>query len=233
MMHHGFSRSGVRWQSQGYVDSLSQRFRLILLDARGHGQSDKPHDPADYTLDHRVADVLAVMDVEGIEMAHHWGYSMGGQVCYHLAVSHAERVRSVVIGGMHPFERDPAPLNQRIAQLQEQGVAGFTELFESEFGQSTDAERARLDDNDPLALAAATAAIRDEPELTDGHLSTVTLPALIYCGDEDHQFLEGARWAADTMNADFVEIPGSDHMTAQDPERVLPIVMAFYENLGG
>ena len=231
VLHHGFSRSGDRWRSQGYVDQLSSDFRLTLIDARGHGASDKPHDPASYGLTGRVADVLAVMDAEGIERAHHWGYSMGGQACFQLAVSHADRVRSVIIGGMHPFEREPEPLNRRIEKLQEQGVAGFGDLFESEFGRSANAERATLDENDPLALAAATAAIRDDPGLTDGYLSTVTLPALIYCGDEDQQFLEGARWAADTMNATFVEIPGCDHMTAQNPDLVLPIVLPLLRSV--
>jgi pimeloyl-ACP methyl ester carboxylesterase len=227
VLHHGFSRSGNRWKMQGYVDQLTSQFRLILIDARGHGASDKPHDSADYSLTHRVADVLAVMDAEGIDAAHHWGYSMGGTTCYALAMEHAERIKSLVIGGMHPYERDPEPLNRRIEKLQSDGVDGFTGLFEGEFGASSTDERAQFDANDPLALAAATAAIRDEEGFTDGHLSTSILPALVYCGELDLQFLDGAEWAADTMNATFVQIPDCDHMAAQNPDLVLPIVLPF------
>ena len=62
VLQHGFSESVVDWYEAGYVDALRSDYRLILIDARGHGASDKPHDPGAYELERRVADVVAVLD---------------------------------------------------------------------------------------------------------------------------------------------------------------------------
>jgi len=50
VLQHGYTLSLKRWYALGYVDALRARYRLILVDARGHGESDKPHDPAAYGL---------------------------------------------------------------------------------------------------------------------------------------------------------------------------------------
>jgi pimeloyl-ACP methyl ester carboxylesterase len=48
VLHHGSFASGADWGDLGYVDALKREHLLILMDARGHGASDKPHDPAAY-----------------------------------------------------------------------------------------------------------------------------------------------------------------------------------------
>ena len=57
------------WQQAGYVEPLKNDYRLIMLDARGHGDSDKPHDPEAYKLALLVADVVAVLDDLNISKA--------------------------------------------------------------------------------------------------------------------------------------------------------------------
>jgi len=86
-LQHGFSESFEDWYEYGYVDALKNNFRLILVDARGHGGSDKPHDPAAYALEYRVSDVVVVLDALRIEKAHYWGYSMGGWIGFGMANS--------------------------------------------------------------------------------------------------------------------------------------------------
>jgi pimeloyl-ACP methyl ester carboxylesterase len=54
VLQHGFTESTVDWYESGYVKALRTDYRLILVDARGHGASDKPHDPDAYVLDRRV-----------------------------------------------------------------------------------------------------------------------------------------------------------------------------------
>ena len=78
VLQHGFTESLVDWYECGYVESLRPDYRLILIDARGHGASDKPHDPDAYVLNRRVADVVAVLDALDIRKALFWGYSMAG-----------------------------------------------------------------------------------------------------------------------------------------------------------
>jgi pimeloyl-ACP methyl ester carboxylesterase len=72
---HGHPMWGDRWIDRGYVDGLQDRFRLIVPDLLGHGDSDKPHDPVAYGNPNIAADVLAILDAEGVDAAHLWGYS--------------------------------------------------------------------------------------------------------------------------------------------------------------
>jgi pimeloyl-ACP methyl ester carboxylesterase len=96
---HGFALSAeVNWGLTGLLDSLPQEYRMLALDQRGHGRSDKPHEPEDYGLEF-VEDVVRLLDALEIEKAHIVGYSMGGSLALRLAADHPDRVRSVVIGG--------------------------------------------------------------------------------------------------------------------------------------
>jgi pimeloyl-ACP methyl ester carboxylesterase len=79
VLQHGYSDSVESWYELGYVAALQPTYQLILIDARGHGASDKPHDPAAYEMQHNVADILAVLDTCKVPTVHFFGYSMGGQ----------------------------------------------------------------------------------------------------------------------------------------------------------
>ena len=73
VMQHGVTNSLETWYAYGFVEGLKKDYRLILVDARGHGRSGKPHDPEEYDLKLRVSDILAVMDDLGVEVAHYLG----------------------------------------------------------------------------------------------------------------------------------------------------------------
>jgi pimeloyl-ACP methyl ester carboxylesterase len=76
--------------------------KVILTDARGHGRSDKPHEPAAYDLRLRAMDVATVLDHLGLPTANYFGYSMGGWIGFGLAKYAPERARSLILGGAHP-----------------------------------------------------------------------------------------------------------------------------------
>lgn len=57
VLQHGITQTLDAWRRAGYVDALKSRYRLILVDARGHGASDKPHDPTAYRLASRAGDI--------------------------------------------------------------------------------------------------------------------------------------------------------------------------------
>ncbi|WP_060905184.1 alpha/beta fold hydrolase [Streptomyces scabiei] len=59
---HGFFGDRTTWRSAGYVDALADSHRLVLIDARGHGGSDAPHDVDSFRIDRQVEDVTAVLD---------------------------------------------------------------------------------------------------------------------------------------------------------------------------
>jgi len=103
---HGSFGSLEDWRQFGYVDALADRHKLILIDSRGHGKSDKPHDPASYSLDLRASDIIAVLDELNIQTADFIGYSMGGWIGFGLARYAPDRFRSLILGGAHPFAED-------------------------------------------------------------------------------------------------------------------------------
>jgi pimeloyl-ACP methyl ester carboxylesterase len=109
ILQHGFTQSAKDWYRAGYVDALKPHYQLILVDARGHGESDKPHDAAAYTLSNRVNDIVAVMNSIGILRADYWGYSMGGWIGFGMAMQAQARLRTIIIGGQDPFGRKMPP----------------------------------------------------------------------------------------------------------------------------
>lgn len=89
--------------ARSYLSALKSLRRLIRVDARGHGASDKPHDPSAYNLDFRVADVTAVLDDLDIRQTDYFGFSMGDWIGFGLAMYAPIRIRSLILGGAHPY----------------------------------------------------------------------------------------------------------------------------------
>lgn len=105
---HGYTASGdMNWRIPGAVDLLAKHYRVITLDNRGHGKSDKPTEVEGYG-DKMAGDVLRLLDHLKIERAHFVGYSMGGMITLKLAAIAPDRMLSAVIGGMGWVELGPA-----------------------------------------------------------------------------------------------------------------------------
>ena len=73
---HGYTSAGDSWLNNGVAATLAEHHRVLVLDARGHGRSDKPHDVDAYGTK-MAADLVALLDHEGIERAHLVGYLDG------------------------------------------------------------------------------------------------------------------------------------------------------------
>jgi len=93
LMIQGLGMDKHGWDIQRFVFSL--RYRVIALDNRGAGRSDKP--TGDYDLGQMAADAVAVLDDVGVDRAHVVGASMGGAIAQFLAVLWPERVRSLTL----------------------------------------------------------------------------------------------------------------------------------------
>ena len=78
----------------------------------GLDESDKPHSTEAYTWDHRVADVLAVLDALSVDRTHFWGYSMGGRIGFDFAVRNPNRLLSLILGGARASQSHPMLLGQ-------------------------------------------------------------------------------------------------------------------------
>jgi pimeloyl-ACP methyl ester carboxylesterase len=227
------------WRAIGIIDLLKNDFRLILFDARGHGKSDKPHEVSAYGVK-MANDVVAVLEDIGIDKAHYFGYSMGARVGFWLAVRHATRFSSFILGGTSPY-RGEAEI-----KLEDELIEGMKRLLkdsedairESEqlMGrQLTVDERDASLANDAHALFALVTAFGAMPLLTDHELSLISIPVLVFCGDADPRH-SGARESANHMPmAKFVSLPGLDHVQADvcitRNDQVLSHVKEFLEKV--
>ena len=104
---HGFMASIALMEQQlpGVLWKMSQDYQVVALDNRGHGKSDKPHDPDMYGLE-MVNDVLRLMDFLKLEKAHIVGYSLGGFMTEFMLVHHSDRMLTATIGGMGWIKAD-------------------------------------------------------------------------------------------------------------------------------
>jgi len=226
-LQHGFAQCLEDWVECGYVAALRSKYRLLLIDARGHGRSDKPHDEASYTLAHQVADVTAVLDAVRIERAHFWGYSMGGYIGFGMAKYAPQRVDRLVIGGQHPYACSRAGLRQWLQDAKARGGNALIAGFEKFAGPISDAYAKRLREADLEAWLAFTASDRVNVEDV---LATMPMPCCVYCGDADAAFAQAKSAAGRIPNARFVALPGLAHLPAFVESRAaLPPVMEFLE----
>jgi pimeloyl-ACP methyl ester carboxylesterase len=216
------------WYDAGYVAALRDAYLVILIDPRGQGKSDKPHDPAAYVRTKRIGDVCAVLDAVGVERTHFWGYSSGGHVGYGMGVFAGNRLQSLVAGGASPLTA-PGPIEEfylyRLVQLGMPAMVAELEQGDPDFWAS-DGERARWLASDAEAITAALRGWWPE-KLTPEQLSTIVVPSMIYCGTDDNPDPK-MRAAQAIPNATYIPLDGLNHASAINlSERILPHVTAF------
>ncbi len=228
VLQHGFFWSVEGWSRVGYVDALRTNYRLILIDARGHGASDKPHDGAAYSLPQHVGDIVAVLDALDLPKAHFWGYSMGGWFGFGMAKYAAARVNSLIIGGAHPYERRLPVASRPDGADPEAFVGAFLQKMGLDRAAFSPAEDAEFFDNDFRALAAA---LQDRPSLED-ILPGMTMPCLLYAGELDGGFPQIEACVGQLPKGSFVPIPGVNHPQAfYRADLVLPHAIKFLQTV--
>jgi pimeloyl-ACP methyl ester carboxylesterase len=192
---HGFSSSlEANWAATGVIDALAGSFRVVALDCRGHGRSDKPHDPSSYGL-HMVDDIANLLDHLGIRRAHIVGYSMGGAITGKFVTMRQDRVATATFGGSTPrlgwTARNQQDAEELAASL-EQGRGmrplilrlappGESKPSDEEVDRQS---RAILGRNDPLALAAVQRGNKTQAVTLD-EIRAVQLPMLAVVGSAD------------------------------------------------
>jgi pimeloyl-ACP methyl ester carboxylesterase len=194
-----------------------------VVDARGHGVSDKPHDPTAYTHSLLVTDLIAVLDDLTIPTAHFLGYSMGGRIGFAIAKYAPERFSSLLIGGAHPYQRNQEQLDARL-QLVTQGPESIVALWEEAVSPAL---KARLLANDGEALAASWIGRMGGPGLEEV-LPTMHMPCLLFVGEADDAYAGVKECVKHMPNVTFVSLPGLKHAeTFFRSDLVLPQVMKF------
>ena len=228
VLQHGIFWTVAGWYREGYVDALKHDHRLILIDARGHGASDKPHDGAAYSLPQHVGDITAVLDALDIPCAHFWGYSMGGWFGFGMAKYAPGRQGALIIGGAHPYARKLPPASRPDGFDPEAFFDTFVARSGIERSVFTAEQEAEILDNDFLALAAC---LQDRPELGDV-LPSISKPCFLYVGEADGNLASVQKCVQQIPNGALVTIPGLTHPEAfYRADLVLPHVLEFLRSL--
>lgn len=182
LLVHGLGQDSGIWRDLGYLDRLGVDHQVICVDARGHGQSDKPGKQKDYLLAEFVADFVGILDSLSIAKVHYLGYSMGGRLGYAFLKYAPERLASVLIGGSSPFETPRRKID--VATASDIGPLGLE--IESLLSEPLSPEFLRGRSLAELnALAAVISA--QWPDLTEG-LGNETVPVGLFCGDRDYRY---------------------------------------------
>ena len=204
---HGFASDyrlnwvGTRWQEA----LTTAGFRIFGLDCRGHGYSDKPHDPAAYSIDIMAADVNRLLDHVNVTSAGYLGYSMGARIGLQVVLDFPNRVQRAVLGGIGTA-----------------GAIGSADAIADAFlrGEPTDDPVAKTfyrfasarPTNDMKALAACITGLR--PVNDPARLSAIHTPILVVVGDRD-DLAQGAPELVELIpSSHLVTIAGRDHMGA-------------------
>jgi len=223
LLIHGFASSkDVNWVYPGWVSTLTgDGRRVIALDNRGHGQSSKLYDPADYHTSRMAEDAFELLHHLGIARADVMGYSMGARITAFMALEHPDAVRSVVLGGLGSRLIEGVGLNPAIADALE--APSLDDVVDPEgrvFRKFADQTRSDL-----RALAACIRGSRQQMSHTEATL--IQAPALVAVGTKDDVAGSAADLAAILPDAVAFDIPGRDHMLAVGDKAFKERVLAF------
>lgn len=230
---HGWMSDVSMW---GRLDTnpATEQYQLIAVDLRGHGKSDKPHDPEQYGAE-MAEDVVRLLDHLELKKAHLIGYSMGAIVAGKIAATHPDRVLSIVYGGQTPIlthDVNAVKVDAReievFAKAVEEGKGLGSYLIDV-----TPADKPKMseeyanalakvlyDGKDVKAFAAAGRGIKNL-DVTLDQLAKCTAPMLFIHGSKEVEAtkLRAALIVEELGRGELKVIEGTDHMTTLlDPE---------------
>lgn len=220
---HGFAvNSDLNFRRPGIIRLLKKEFRVIAMDLRGHGLSDKPHDSSKYGME-MVNDVIRLMDYLHIKKAHLAGYSMGGAITLKLAVTHPERFITASPLGMGWELTRHSRLLKALPELAEKlrSKKGIDPLA-GKLGTNRRRPGAvhtfwvRVMTkffNDREALAAMIRGI-SAFEVTEKELRNISIPVCSIVGSKDPLKKGVDAMVGKIKNHKVVIIEGADHITA-------------------
>lgn len=212
LLLHGFaSNRNEGWKRTGWYGAFERRgIRTVALDQRGHGESMKSHDPADYGREKMAADALALMDHLGVERFDVLGYSMGTRTAMQLALDAPGRVANLMLGGIGGKLFDPRPAGSVEAMAKAMSAEDpetITPEMLKSFRQFADEQG-----EDRLALAACSAA--DSAPLERDDLATLSMPVLVVAGQRDDLAGDPEALARVFPRGKGATLPGCDHFSA-------------------
>ncbi|MGI8881502.1 MAG: alpha/beta fold hydrolase [Jatrophihabitans sp.] len=209
------------------IPTLAVKHQVIGVELQGHGRTadiERAFTPAN-----SASDVIALLDILGIERTHVLGHSMGAAVTLELGVNHADRVlarvpisASVRPDGMHEDLSDPAGQATSTRMPTSQDFAEFAEAY-----QRLSPHPEHFDE----FLSSLSASAADLQGWTDEQLAGITAPTLIVVGDHDFVTVEHAALMLELIpGSQLAVLPGTTHMQAtRRADLLLPMLDTFLD----
>ena len=232
LLSHGYSATRRMWDGQHRA--LEGRYTVISWSMRGHGETESPDDPAQYSEELTVGDMRALLGHVGVEEAIVGGLSLGGYASLGFSLAHPEMVRALVICDSGPGYRNAgarAAWNQRAheraAELEARGLdalGGRSREVREAAGLHRSAQG--------LAHAARGMLAQRDSRVIDG-IPSITVPTLIIVGDQDQPFLAPCEYMAKKIPGARLEvIAGAGHSSNLDqPAAFNRVLLEFLEAL--
>ncbi|HZK99885.1 MAG TPA: alpha/beta hydrolase [Caulobacteraceae bacterium] len=212
LLVHGFATNRAEnWKRLGWYAAFERRgYRVVAPDLRGHGMSDKPHDPAAYRRAEMSGDILSLMDHLRLGRIELMGYSLGAHLAMAAAIEEPGRIANLILGGVggRLFGQETLPPStMTLSQaMRAEDVAAITDPILRGFRQFADNQG-----EDRLALAACGEGGGGEAV---AEVSGLTMPVVVIAGDRD-QIAGNPQILADTIpGARAITLPACDHFSA-------------------
>lgn len=220
------------WDPQ--MPALTQHFRVVRYDSRGHGGS--VADPGPYSIASLGADALAIMDALRLTRVYWMGLSMGGMVGQWLLAHAPERIERAVLANTSSYMPDSRPWNARILAVQKNGMASvaqsvvdrwFTPDFQGRDPAAVERIATMLRHTPAQGYIAAAAAVRDMDQRETVRLAS--RPTLVVAGSRDPATPPAlVREIADSIaGAKYVELDAAHLSNIEQPEAFTKAVVAF------
>ena len=220
------------WEEQ--LPALTQRFRVLRYDTRGHGASSVT--PGPYTVAQFGRDVLGVLDALKIDRVHFCGLSLGGMIGMWLAVNAADRIDRLVLANTASQIGPPEVFNTRIANVRKGGMEAiadtviarwFTPGFREREPEKVARTRAMLVATSPEGYIASCAAVRDMNQREA--IRAIRQPTLVICGAHDVVTTpsEGRKMADAIAGARYVELDAAHISNIEAAERFTAELTGF------
>jgi 3-oxoadipate enol-lactonase len=248
LLVHGLG--GAKEDFADHVPTLARDHTVVIFDHRGHGQSDKPADPAAYSFRRLVDDTLAVADATGLDHFRLLGHSMGGMVARKIAIHDQARVEALVMmdtsaGPVPGF--DPALIDIACDVALTQGKQALKELLDMASALESSAHKRVVDKRPGYAEFEArkwadlseimwATLIHELAYQTDDlpeMVSALRAPLLVLVGAQDEPFLIASRAIADAIaGSQLVVIPEAGHSPQfENPAAWIAALTGFLSSL--
>jgi pimeloyl-ACP methyl ester carboxylesterase len=225
VLHHGYAAErSMNWVAPGIVKALVEAGkRVIALDARGHGQSAKPHDPSRYGESRMARDVIGLVDTLEVESYDLVGYSMGTVVALLVTLMDA-RVRRLVIGGIGASVVEQGGVDMSLLPPEGLALALEADELPPEAGDGARMMRSFVDavGGDRLALAAQARGMHRDPIAVEA----IKVPTLVLAGEKDDLAARPERLAQAIAGARLELLP-TDHLSTVGHRRYRQALLEF------